>query len=70
MKYSKYKTEVGGSLSILVYILILINFLTIFSDLVNNENQREIYRVVSEDYDTLGEKRLLKNDFFYGFKTQ
>ena len=63
MRNSQFKTCAGGCVSLLVYVLIFVNFINVFSDFVNNENQREIYRVVSEDYSVLGEKPLLQNDF-------
>ena len=53
----------GGCISIFVYTLIAINAVNICSDFINNENQQEVYRVVSEDLKDLGSKYLAENNF-------
>ena len=60
---SVFTTGFGGFVSLLIYVLIIINSINVMSDFINNENQREIYRVLQEDFDKLGEQNLVENRF-------
>ena len=51
----EFSTGFGGFVSLLAYVLIIINSIQVISDFVNNENQREIYRIIQEDFNKLGE---------------
>ena len=48
----KFKTKLGAVVTIMTYVLILINTLKIVSEFVNDENQREIYRPLQVDLST------------------
>ena len=60
---SQFQTLCGASVSLLVYVLILINALNIFSDFVNHENYKEINRRVDAKLDQIGPQSLVDNDF-------
>ena len=52
---SVYKTLFGSLVSVLTYILILINALSISSDFISNDNQTEVARKINVDIGSLGE---------------
>lgn len=56
-----YQTLVGALVTVTVYVLILINSLSIFSAFVNNENQTEVTRKLNVDMADLGEEFLGEN---------
>ncbi len=51
---SSYKTLFGSCISIIAYILILINASNILIDFVNNDNQKEVNRRVDAKIEDLG----------------
>ena len=59
---SQFKTLLGASITLLVYVLILINALNIVSDFVNQANQTEINRRIDAKLDELGSFSLVEND--------
>ena len=58
-----FTTGFGGCVTLLVYVLIAINTINICEDFLNNDNQREIYRVINEDFSKLGEHKLIESGF-------
>lgn len=52
---SVYKTLFGSLVSVLTYVLILINALGICSDFINNDNQTEVTRKINVNVAGLGE---------------
>ena len=52
---SQYKTLFGSLISVLTYVLIIINALGILSDFINNDNQTEITRKLNVNVPDLGE---------------
>ena len=59
---SQFRTLFGASITLFVYVLILINALNIVSDFVNHANQIEINRRVDAKLDELGPFSLVEND--------
>ena len=52
---SIYKTMFGTLVSVLTYVLILINALGVFSDFINNDANTEVTRNIYVDVQGLGE---------------
>ena len=52
---SVYKTLFGTLVSVLTYVLILINALSVFSDFISNDAQTEVNRKINVDVPSLGE---------------
>ncbi len=64
---SQFRTLFGASVTLVVYILILINTLNILSDFLNNENQTEINRRVDAKFDELGPYSIVDSDFLIAY---
>ena len=56
---TQFQTAIGGCATIILYILVSINAINILSDFINDENQKEVHRIISANYDDLGEVALL-----------
>ena len=55
---TKFRTALGGCASVILYVLVLINAFNIVSDFINDENQKEVNRLVSADLKELGQLAL------------
>ena len=56
-----YKTSFGGCITIIIYVLVAINAVKIFSDFINDENEREVNRVISANLKELGDFNIEDN---------
>ncbi len=59
---SQFRTLFGAFITLIVYVLILINALNIVTDFVNQDNQTEINRRVDAKLSELGPFSLVEND--------
>ena len=46
---TQFRTALGGCASLILYVLMLINTFNIVSDFINDDNQKEVNRLVSAD---------------------
>ena len=60
---SRYTTGFGGFITIVYYVLCAVNAVNICTDFMNNENQTEISRTISENMSKLGEQSFVERNF-------
>ncbi len=65
---SKFRTLFGAFITLVVYILILINTLNILGDFFNHTNQTEINRRIDAKLNEIGPYSLVDSDLLLAFK--
>lgn len=64
-----YQTKFGAFFTLATFVIIMINFVSISTDFVNNENQKEVTRFLKLNHDESDTVNMVENKFSFALFT-